>query len=217
MMKRHSVLKVFLTSLLEEDDIAIFTGIDTCKEAYEYDRPGNFYLNDNFGLALPLAVGISMGTRRKVFVFTGEGDFLRELAAGIQMASSLSNNLFMVVLNNGVYDSVGKLPNLFSGMRSTRSMMASFGVIMNDYTPYFKERTYKQIANFFYDLKGPLAIFVDVATGTKKNLKTVEINNETLVSRLIHFNSSPLPEEEVDKSKIPILEANKPVEFGGSD
>ena len=216
-MKRHSIIKVFIKKLLREEDIAIFTGDTMCKEAYEYDRPANFYLKDNFGLAVPLATGLAMGSHKRVFVFTGEGDFIRDLSCGIQAGASKCRNLFIVILNNKVYETASELPNLFSSMNSTRAMVASFALYMHDYTPYFKERAYNHILDFFDDLTGPLTIFIDVPTGTKKDLKEVNISDEVMTSRLVYFNKLKFQEEESNNDDAVVLELNKQVELGGDE
>lgn len=213
--KRHTILKIFLTKLLKEEDIAIFTGQNMCKEAYLYDRPGNFYLKDSFGSAVSIATGLAMGSKKRVFLFTGEGDLLREIGSGIQAGVSKCRNLFIVILNNKVYDSVGSLPNLFASMNSTRAMIASFGMFMHDYTPYFKERTYNQILGFFDDLTGPLSIFIDITPGFKKDLEEIKISDEEMTSRLIYFNKVDFEIQE-DINNSVVLELNKKVEFGGN-
>ena len=73
-MKRYSVLRYFMKNILEESDVAILTGREMCKEAYQYDRPGNLYIYDDFGLTVSLATGVAMATDKRVFVFVGEGD-----------------------------------------------------------------------------------------------------------------------------------------------
>lgn len=218
-MKRHSVMRIFTTKLLVDSDIAIFTGEDMCKEAYQYDRPGNFYLNNNFGLALPFAIGVASTTDKNVFLFTGEGDFIRELAAGIQAAVSKCRNLHIIILNNRVYQAVNNLPNIFGAMYSSRAMLSSFGVFVHDYTSYFKVNDYKSILDFFYDVKGPIAIFVDVDPGTKKKMNNIDIENEILSTRFMHFIKMFEVEEGHSKAdkNIPILELNQPITFGGND
>jgi thiamine pyrophosphate-dependent acetolactate synthase large subunit-like protein len=72
-MKRYSVIKNF-TNLLKDNDIVIFSGKNMCKEAYQYDKPGYFYIDDTFGLSVSFALGIAMSTDKRVFVFVGEGD-----------------------------------------------------------------------------------------------------------------------------------------------
>ncbi len=218
-MKRHSVIRIFTTKLLVDSDIAIFTGEDMCKEAYQYDRLGNFYLNNNFGLAISFAIGVASTTDKNVFVFTGEGDFIRELAVGIQAAVSKCRNLHIIILNNGVYDAVSKLPNIFGAMYSSRAMLSSFGVFVHDYTPYFKDNNHKLILEFFDDIKGPIAIFIDIDPGSKRNLNSIDIKDEILSTRFMHFIRMFKIEEGHSKTdeNMPILELNKPITFGGTE
>ena len=217
-MKRHSVIRLFNTVLLDDYDIAIYTGSEMCKEAYAYDRPGNFYLKDNFGLAVSLAVGLAMSTTKKVFVFTGEGDFIRELASGIQAAASKCRNLNIIILNNKVYSAAGELPNLFKNMNSTRAMISSFGMFVHDYTDYFNDKTHKQLISFLDEFKGPLTIFIDVEVGLKRGLSDLDLNEDKLSTRLMYFiKMEEQVEMDVEEKNIPVLELNKQVEFGGNN
>ena len=96
-MKRYDVLKEFIKRL-RNDDIAIFAGKEMSKEAFQYDREGNFYVSSTHSIAPALAMGLASGTSKRIFVFSGEGTFLREAGTAIQMFASRLVNLFYVIL-----------------------------------------------------------------------------------------------------------------------
>ena len=132
------------------------------------------------------------------------------------MAVSKCKNLFMVILNNKSYaTSSPGLPNIFGTMTSSKSMISSFGVFIHDYSSYFRDGNYKSILDFFDKLKGPLAIFIDVESGTKKNTANIDIDPEALASRIMIFIKLVRESSDSETKSIPILELNKQVEFGG--
>ena len=151
-------------------------------------------------------------------MFTGEGDLIRELGAGIQAAASKCRNLHIVILDNEVYGSVGKLPNIFGPMNSKKSMMASFGLYLHDYTPHFRDKQQKTILDFYDDVKGPLAIFISVDPALKRNLLDIELPKDLLMTRFMAVvKKSTEDNKNFSEVDLPILELNKPVTFGGSD
>lgn len=176
-MKRYSVVKTF-NKCFKDSDLIVITGNDLCREFYEYDRPGNLYLKENFGTAISFAVGLAMCTDKRVFVFTGEGDLLREFSAIPHSAVSKCKNLFIVVLNNGIYQSVDSMPNIFDQFSSPKVVFFQFGFITHDLTDYIKKTKLSLFKDFLDRIRGPMAIIIDVDRGLKKDLKELDLDYE---------------------------------------
>lgn len=185
-MKRYTVIKNFINSV-KENDVVIFSGKEMCKEAYQYDRPGNFYIERSFGAAASIALGMAMCTEKRIFVFIGEGDLLRELAVTSQISASGCSNIFLVVLDNNTYQSAGKLPNIMYSMKSKRGVMYNMGLIVFDFTVYLRKKEFKKMRDFMANLRGPVVLFFDVDTGIKKDLPEIDISEEDQKKRLIKF------------------------------
>lgn len=182
-MKRYVMLKNFI-STLEDNDIAIFTGSEMCKEAYEYDRPASIYIEDSHGFGISVALGLAMGTDKRVFVFIGEGDLLRQLSALVQMKASLCPNIFLVLVNNSAYQSAGKFPNIMEAVKSIKAMIFNIGLVVFDFTIYFKRKDYKLMNQFIKNIRGPMAILVNVDLGLKKNLSKIDITPKDMLERV---------------------------------
>jgi len=185
-MKRYTLLRNFI-KLLHTNDICIFSGEEMCKEAYQYDRPGNFYIKDFFGLSLSFALGVAVGTDKRVFVFVGEGDILREMSAVTQLAVSYCKNLFLVVLDNGCYQSEGKHPNIFNSIVSKKGFFYNFGFLVQDYVKHFTNREFKQLRNILNNLIGPVCIYMEIDNGVKRGLKNVDLSAIEMKNRFEKF------------------------------
>lgn len=212
-MKRYMVIKNFIAAL-EDNDIAIFSGAEMCREAYQYDRPGNFYITDSYGLAPSFALGMAMCTNKRVFVFIGEGDLLREFAIAPQMSASKCPNIFLVVLDNGVYQSAGGSPNIMGAMRSKRGVMFNLGLVVFDFTVYLAKKEFDKLNFFMKNLRGPVVLFFDIETGIKKNLPDINIKPQELKLRLMEFAKNIEAGTSLYKHEGPVLNVND-VRTGG--
>lgn len=186
-MKRHTILREFIKRL-EDDDVAIFTGKEMCKEAFQYDREGNFYITSMHSIAPAFAAGLANDTKKRVFIFSGEGTFLREIGAAIQMFVGQLRNLFYVILNDGCYQSAGGFPNIFNEMNNPKGLFFEVGFLVHDFSYFFKKKGFmKDMTNFMEDIKGPLVIITDVDKGLKRGLKEIDYSEPELMRRLHSF------------------------------
>lgn len=188
-MKRHRVIKDFLSYCVKENDIVIFSGEELSKEAFLYDRPGNFYIcSDSYGISPSLALGMAMHTDKRVFVLCGDGDFLMEFSSAAQMAVSKCKNLFYMVLDNGCYQSAGNHPTIFGELLSIKGIAFNLGFIVYDFSSFFKNKTTKtEMSNFFNNMLGPAFILMQIDKGIKKDLKDIDHSKEELRNRIFNF------------------------------
>lgn len=186
-MKRYKVIKDFL-SCLKENDIAIFAGKDLSLEAYEYDREGNFYVLDSPGVASSVALGIAMNTRKRVFIFAGDGECLMELGAYAQSAVSKCKNIFCVILDNDSYQAAGGPPTIFRSINSMTGVLFNFGFLFQNYTKHFTGKMpLKLMTQKIGNLVGPVAILIEVDKGYKKGLEEINLSKTEIKDRAIKF------------------------------
>ena len=186
-MKRHVIIKRFLERL-NKDDVAIFCGEEICKEAFQNDRPGNFYITSGYSIVASLAIGMASGTNKRIYIFSGEGNFLREASALIQVFVSQLKNIFYVLLNDGCYQSAGGYPNIFSSMDNPKGFFYNIGFILHDFTYLFNGKQFlKDMKPFMNNMVGPLVIFVNVDVGLKNNLDPISYSELESKNRIVAF------------------------------
>jgi hypothetical protein len=171
-MKRYIVIKEFL-KCLKDNDVAIFSENEMSKEAFQYDREGNFYIMDSPGSALSVALGIAMNTNKRVFVFINDECFLREMGAIAQAAVSRCINVFYVILDSGLYQSSGFQPTIFEGFAGIKNILFGLGLIVHDFSHYFENKALAEMNQLVETVKGPMAILLKVDKGLKRKLKSL--------------------------------------------
>jgi len=174
-MKRFIVIK-HLIDLLHENDVLIFSGSELCKEAYQYKNNNCFYIEDSVGVAAAFGLGIAMCTDKRVFVFMGEGELLRELGILAQIGASKCSNMFLVLLDNGGYQSAGGYPSVFENVLSKKGLIFNSNTKVITFTKHFRDREFKRLKDRFARLMGPMVILMDVDKSIKKGLPKIKIN-----------------------------------------
>ena len=186
-MKRKRVLRDFL-SCLKENDIVIFSGQNISQEALDYDKEGYFYIEKSYGIAPCLALGISMSTDKRVFIIDGDGGCMMEMSSLAQIGASKVKNLFYVVLNNGVYQSAGGHPTIFKEVSSINGTILGFGFTVFNLTAYFKKKSsLPKMNKIINNLRGPVAIFIDVDKSISKEKVDLDIKKKNLRNRINKF------------------------------
>ena len=185
-MKRYTVVKN-LMSLLDNNDVMIFSGQELCSEAYQYNSYNCFYIKDAVGMAIPFGLGMAMCTDKRIFVFVGEGELLRELGVLAQIGASKCTNLFVVLLDNGCYQSSGGSPSVFNNVLSKKGLIYNSNTKVITFTKHFKDKQFKRLADRFTRLIGPIVILMTVDKGKKKGLENVIIDMEEQRERISKF------------------------------
>ena len=188
-MKRQQVIKLF-SSYLKNNDLVIFAGGNICKEAYLNDREENFYIEDETGIGLSLALGIAINTDKRVFLFCDDYYFIKDLSAVLQASLSKCKNLFLVVLNSGEYQYSGHNSTIFRSIPAFKTVMFGAGFLVNDYTMHFSNvLSSKGIINLLENLHGPVFIVIDIDIGENKNIDKIDLTIEEKLERLTAFLS----------------------------
>ena len=186
-MKRLKIIKLF-SSYLRDSDLAIFAGGGICKEACLYDRPGNFYSEDETGIVLSLALGIAMNTDKRVFIFCDDYYFIKNLGASIHIAVSRCKNVFIVVLVSGIYQDRGKNPTIFDSISAYKTMLFGAGFLINDYTKHFSTvSSSKGAQNLLKTLYGPVFISIHVGSEISEEVGEINLTVEERLKRLTTF------------------------------
>jgi phosphonopyruvate decarboxylase len=108
-----------LLEFTDDADLLVATTGKIGRELHElrenagHDGAGDFLTVGSMGHASHLALGLAMGRPdRRVFCIDGDGALLMHTGALAMIGTRAPKNLFHVVLNNGVHDSVGGQPTV---------------------------------------------------------------------------------------------------------
>jgi phosphonopyruvate decarboxylase/sulfopyruvate decarboxylase subunit beta len=106
-MKLAEALGV-ITPLLR-DELVVHANGFIARESFNIsDRPGNFYMIGSMGLASSIALGVALNRPdRRVVVFDGDGNLLRNLGSVALIGATQPGNLVHLVFDNEVYGSTG--------------------------------------------------------------------------------------------------------------
>lgn len=154
-MKRNLAIREFI-KLLNDDDIIIASGPNICKEAYLYDRPLTFYIEDD-SIAQSLALGLANGTSKRVFVLCTDDTIQSDLDFVLQLGISKKENIFCIVFNTK------QGARLLGSCRSVISALFNLGADIYDYSNYFsKIANVASVKGHVSVLRGPTLILIGV-------------------------------------------------------
>jgi thiamine pyrophosphate-dependent acetolactate synthase large subunit-like protein len=174
-MRRYTIVK-HIINFLDDNDILIFSGTELCKEAYKYHKDNIFYIDDSIGVAVPFSLGIAMCTNKRVFVFVGEGELLRDVGVLSQIGASKCRNMFLILLDNGCYQSAGGYPSVFDSLLSKKGFIYNSNTKVITFTKHFKDKDIKRLKNRFERLVGPMVVLIEVDKGIKKDLVALDVD-----------------------------------------
>ena len=80
----------------------------TSRDLFETcDKPSNFYMIGSMGLASSIALGVAVKkTKKKVFVFDGDGNILMNLGSLTTIGRISPKNLVHVVFDNSILNKI---------------------------------------------------------------------------------------------------------------
>jgi len=116
-LSREQALDVIIGAIDANDFIVSTTG-KTSREVFEIrERRGDghgmdFLTVGGMGHAGSIAMGMSLGTDRRVYCIDGDGAFLMHLGSVAIMAIQGRSNLRYIMINNGAHESVGGQPTV---------------------------------------------------------------------------------------------------------
>lgn len=168
-MKRFTGVRI-LTQALLDCDVAIFIGEDICKEAAQYTGGGSYlFFPDTEDFILSVAVGMAIGTDKRVFVFCDDNYILRNMSEILQAGIAKARNFFLIILSAGGYHSVPNTPNIMSVANSQHGMFYEMGFLVHNYTNHFKfsKNPIGFIRETWDRVRGPIAVLLKTAKGTK--------------------------------------------------
>jgi thiamine pyrophosphate-dependent acetolactate synthase large subunit-like protein len=147
------------------------------------DKNSNFYMIGSMGLASSIGLGVALkNTKKKIFVFDGDGNILMNLGSLITIGTIKPKNLVHVVFDNGSHESTGGQPTATNKIQLGKiAKSANFKV--------FQVKTKKQLEKIFQKIKliqGPIMVIIKIEKGgivsKRINIEPSKIKNRFMNS-----------------------------------
>ncbi len=108
-MNRLDALRVVM-EMAADDPVVTTCGLTSREYASLGDRASTLYALNSMGLAIPIAIGVALGTARRSWVVEGDGGLLMGFNTLATLAMLQPKELVVVVLDNGAHCSTGGQP-----------------------------------------------------------------------------------------------------------
>ena len=126
------------------------------------DKKNNFYMIGSMGLASSIGLGVALkNTKKKIFVFDGDGNILMNLGSLITIGITKPKNLVHIIFDNSSHESTGGQPTATNKIQLSKiAKSVNFKV--------FQVKTKKQLVKIFQKIKsipGPIMVIVKIEKG----------------------------------------------------
>ena len=147
------------------------------------DKKNNFYMIGSMGLASSIGLGVALkNTKKKIFVFDGDGNILMNLGSLITIGITKPKNLVHIIFDNSSHESTGGQPTATNKIQLSKiAKSANYKV--------FQAKTKNQLEKIFQKIKlipGPIMVIVKIEKArviTKRiNIEPTKIKNRFMVS-----------------------------------
>ena len=147
------------------------------------DKNSNFYMIGSMGLASSIGLGLAIkNTKKKIFVFDGDGNILMNLGSLVTIGMTQPKNLIHVIFDNGSHESTGGQPTATNKIQLNKiAKSVNYKV--------FQVKTKKQLVKILQKIKlitGPIMIIVKIeksrVVSTRVNIEPTEIKNRFMDS-----------------------------------
>lgn len=154
------------------------------RDLYEVcDRDSNFYMIGSMGLASSIALGIALkNSRRRVYVFDGDGNILMNLGSFTTIGFVRPRNLIHIIFDNKAHESTGGQPTHTSRIHLDRvAKAANYKIFKID-----SKVELIKILGKIKIIKGPILVLVNVEKDSHVS-KRVLWNPTKIRDRFMNF------------------------------
>ena len=152
-----------LLKIIQKNSIVFCVGTELIGESKFENYPGFIGVTDIYIDYLAVALGVAMASTHKVVVICDDAYLLSHLTTLSQIGVSGCTNLYIIFFRTGSYGSDLVQPTIMRSIRSIKGVLFNFGVLVHDYTPYFKDSgSVKMAESIFNKSLGPLVVSIDI-------------------------------------------------------
>lgn len=189
-MSREESLEEIIGSLNDDDFVVSTTG-KTSREIFEIREHknqghGNDFLTvGSMGHTSSIALGMSLGTDKKVFCIDGDGSFIMHMGSSAIVAHNEKDNLRYILINNGAHESVGGQPTLALDI-DVKKILEAVG-----FEKVFESKTKEELRQNLVELRSRAksAMIVYTHQGSRSDLgrptTTPVENKEAIMNKLL--------------------------------
>tara|TARA_Y100000782_G_scaffold77365_1_gene83276 strand:+ start:83 stop:637 length:555 start_codon:yes stop_codon:yes gene_type:complete len=147
------------------------------------DKNSNFYMIGSMGLASSIGLGVALkNTKKKIFVFDGDGNILMNIGSLITIGVTKPENLVHIIFDNTSHESTGGQPTATDKIQLNKiAKSVNFKV--------FQVKTKKQLVKILQKINlipGPIMLIVKIENGgiisKRINIESTEIKNRFMRS-----------------------------------
>ena len=147
------------------------------------DKNSNFYMIGSMGLASSIGLGVALkSTKKKIFVFDGDGNILMNLGSLITIGTTKPENLVHIIFDNTSHESTGGQPTATDKIQLSKiAKSVNFKV--------FQVKTKKQLVKILQKINlipGQIMLIVKIENGgiisKRINIESTEIKNRFMRS-----------------------------------
>ena len=147
------------------------------------DKNSNFYMIGSMGLASSIGLGVALkNTKKKIFVFDGDGNILMNIGSLITIGTTKPENLVHIIFDNTRHESTGGQPTATDKIQLSKiAKSVNFKV--------FQVKTKKQLVKILQKINlipGPIMLIVKIGKGgiisKRINIESTEIKNRFMRS-----------------------------------
>ena len=125
-MIRSDVLKE-IAPILRDHLVICNIGLPSQELHLIDDQPTNFYMLGTMGLSSSIGLGVALAQDKKVVSIDGDGSVLTNLGTLPTIANNVSDNLILLIIDNGSYGSTGDQPTYAGGKTSLAAVAKACG------------------------------------------------------------------------------------------
>ncbi len=124
---RYEVLEI-IKGYLKDSLVISNLGVPS-KELYHLcHQPSNFYMLGSMGMATPIGLGVSLNTKKRVYVIDGDGSILMNPGTLSTVAVMNPANLTIIAIDNAAYGSTGNQPTHTETVTDLSLLARAFGI-----------------------------------------------------------------------------------------